>query len=73
MVGSVNYIFLNTPPIPNSMGTAPLQLFTAQCIVDGQTFTGTGPSKQIAKYMCRTCNSIRGSQEVARSQIEATN
>jgi len=52
MVGSVNYIFLNTPPMPNSMGTAPLQLFTAQCIVDGQTFTGTGPSKQIAKNIC---------------------
>ena len=52
MVGSVNYTFLNTPPIPNSIGTAAVQLFTAQCVVDGQTFTGTGPSKQIAKNIC---------------------
>ena len=52
IVGSVNYTFLNTPPIPNSMGTAPIQLFTAQCVVYGDTFTGTGPSKQVAKNIC---------------------
>lgn len=52
MVGSVNYTFLNTPPIPNTMGTPPMHLFTAQCVVNGETFTGTGPSKQIAKNIC---------------------
>lgn len=53
MVGSVNYTFLNTPTIPNHMGNMqPMQLFTAQCVVSGDTFTGTGPSKQIAKNIC---------------------
>ena len=53
MVGSVNYSFLNTPPIPNNIGNMqPMQLFTAQCVVYGDTFTGTGPSKQIAKNIC---------------------
>lgn len=52
MVGSVNYTFLDTSsPMPN-MGTVPMHLFTAQCVVDGETFTGTGPSKQIAKNIC---------------------
>merc|ERR1719362_1721337 len=27
-------------------------LFTAQCVIEGETFSGTGPSKQIAKNIC---------------------
>merc|ERR1739846_119749 len=33
-----------TPGIPH--------LFTAQCVIEGETFSGTGPSKQIAKNIC---------------------
>merc|ERR1712158_191502 len=33
-----------TPRIPH--------LFTAQCVIEGETFSGTGPSKQIAKNIC---------------------
>jgi len=51
MTGSVNYNFVETP---SAMGGTPgiPHLFTAQCSIDGETFTGTGPSKQIAKNIC---------------------
>ena len=54
MVGSVNYTFIDTPMpmMPPNMGTVPVNLFTAQCVIEGETFTGTGPSKQIAKNIC---------------------
>lgn len=54
MIGSVNYNFIDAPPpMPNGMGIQPpMHLFTAQCVVDGITFSGTGPSKQIAKNIC---------------------
>lgn len=50
MVGSVNYNFIDNPPMPVQPGMP--HLFTAQCTVDGEVFTGTGPSKQIAKNIC---------------------
>ena len=56
MVGSVNYTFLNTPPIPNSIGTAAVQLFTAQCVVDGQTFTGEEIYERYANEIPETPN-----------------
>ena len=50
MAGSVSYTFVENPPMPMQPGMP--HLFTAQCVVDGETFTGTGPSKQIAKNIC---------------------
>ena len=51
MVGSVTYNFVDAP-VGGGMAPGIPHLFTAQCIVDGQTFAGTGPSKQIAKNIC---------------------
>ena len=51
MVGAVNYQFVDNPPMPMMNPAMQMQMYTAQCWVDGQTFTGTGPSKQIAKNM----------------------
>ena len=51
MVGSVTYNFVDAP-VGGGMAPGIPHLFTAQCIVDGQTFSGTGPSKQIAKNIC---------------------
>jgi len=50
IVGGVNYTFVDTPS--NMMTQAIPHLFTAQCEVEGETFSGTGPSKQIAKNIC---------------------
>ena len=52
MVGAVNYQFVDNPPMPMMNPGMQMQMYTAQCWVDGQTFTGTGPSKQIAKNIC---------------------
>jgi len=52
MVGSVNYSFVDTPAPMMPPGPGMPHLFTAQCTVDGESFHGTGPSKQIAKNIC---------------------
>ena len=54
MVGAVNYRFVDTPPpLYESYAFAGhLQLFTAQCSIEGMTFQDTGPSKSIAKNLC---------------------
>lgn len=57
MVGAVQFTFVDNPPLPphmmmGPMGGPPCQLFTAQCSVDGEYFTGTGPTKSIAKNIC---------------------
>ena len=52
MAGQVNYTFVENPPMPLQMRPGMPPLFTAQCEVDEETFTGTGPSKQIAKNIC---------------------
>lgn len=56
MVGQVNYTFVDTHPGAVAQANAHLrpgmpkmELFTAQCELEGQVFAGTGPSKQIAK------------------------
>jgi len=56
MVGQVNYSFVDTHPGAVAQANAHLrpgmpkmELFTAQCNLEGQVFQGTGPSKQIAK------------------------
>jgi len=56
MVGQVNYSFVETHPGAVAQANAHLrpgmpkmELFTAQCELEGQVFAGTGPSKQIAK------------------------
>jgi len=50
-VGPVSYTFVNTPNVPphvlEQMGV--VTLHTAQCVVEGETFVGTGPTKTIAK------------------------
>jgi len=51
MVGSVSYNFIDAPA-GGGMAPGIPHLFTAQCVVDDQTFSGTGPSKQIAKNIC---------------------
>ncbi len=52
MVGPVIYTFVDGhPPMP-MMNCPPMQLFTATCTVEGEAFSGTGPSKQIAKNIC---------------------
>lgn len=50
IVGGVNYTFVDTPTSMLTPGIP--HLFTAQCVVEGETFSGTGPSKQIAKNIC---------------------
>jgi len=50
IVGGVNYTFVDTPSTMLTPGIP--HLFTAQCEVEGETFSGTGPSKQIAKNIC---------------------
>jgi len=50
IVGGVNYTFVDTPTSMLTPGIP--HLFTAQCTVDNETFSGTGPSKQIAKNIC---------------------
>jgi hypothetical protein len=50
MVGSVTYNFIDAPPTGMAPGIP--HLFTAQAVVEGSTFSGTGPSKQIAKNIC---------------------
>jgi len=50
IVGGVNYTFVDTPTSMLTPGIP--HLFTAQCAVEGETFSGTGPSKQIAKNIC---------------------
>jgi len=50
IVGGVNYTFVDTPSTMLTPGIP--HLFTAQCEIEGETFSGTGPSKQIAKNIC---------------------
>jgi len=50
IVGGVNYTFVDTPSQMMTPGIP--HLFTAQCEIEGETFSGTGPSKQIAKNIC---------------------
>merc|ERR1711997_854090 len=50
IVGGVNYTFVDTPTSMLTPGIP--HLFTAQCVIEGETFSGTGPSKQIAKNIC---------------------
>merc|ERR1712086_408988 len=50
IVGGVNYAFVDTPTSMLTPGIP--HLFTAQCVIEGETFSGTGPSKQIAKNIC---------------------
>jgi hypothetical protein len=73
-VGSVTYNFVDAP-VGGGMAPGIPHLFTAQCVVDGQTFSGTGPSKQIAKNICaehviqfvvtKKCNEARTKSQTA--------
>merc|ERR1711944_188074 len=77
MAGSVNYNFVETPSTMTTPGIP--HLFTAQCTVDGETFAGTGPSKQIAKNICaehviqyvvtKKCNEARTKTQTASAVI----
>jgi len=59
MVGQPNqvqYTFVDTDPMAMAQANAhirpgmpKMELFTAQCTLEGEVFAGTGPSKQIAK------------------------
>lgn len=49
MVGSVSYTFVDPPPMVLGI---PGNMFMAQCEVMGNTYSGSGPSKQIAKNIC---------------------
>jgi len=56
MVGQVSYTFVETNPMHVQQANAnvrpgmpKMELFTAQCEIEGEIFSGTGPSKQIAK------------------------
>jgi hypothetical protein len=50
IVDGVNYTFVDTPTSMLTPGIP--HLFTAQCVIEGETFSGTGASKQIAKNIC---------------------
>ncbi len=56
MVGAVSYSFVDNPQGGFPPGMAEHMqfhsLYTAQCVVEGEYFTGTGPSKAIAKNIC---------------------
>jgi len=82
MVGSVTYNFIDAPA-GGGMAPGIPHLFTAQCVVDDQTFSGTGPSKQIAKNICaehviqyvvtKKCNENRNKpmvQEMAEPDVK---
>jgi len=82
MVGSVTYNFIDAPA-GGGMAPGIPHLFTAQCVVDDQTFSGTGPSKQIAKNICaehviqyvvtKKCNENRNKpmvQEMAQPDVK---
>jgi len=82
MVGSVSYNFIDAPA-GGGMAPGIPHLFTAQCVVDDQTFSGTGPSKQIAKNICaehviqyvvtKKCNENRNKPPVVDQQMADPN
>merc|ERR1711862_96096 len=79
MVGAVNYSFVDTPAPMMPPGPGMPHLFTAQCTVEGESFQGTGPSKQITKNICaehviqfvvtKKCNENRAKTQTASTVI----